>query len=734
MGYPAQRQTAVVDTGSSVTAFPCSSCGPSCGRHADPPFDESSSKSFRPVVCDPDSDASAGSTCVFGRCDLKGVCEVEHTFGSGEDASSWRAYEAQDVAYAAGPHDMAVDGGNPSIGRDVDVDDPEHAAEFSFPLSFGCQTEVSGYFERQLASGVVGLDRRAQSFWGQMRSSQVIKRAAFGLCFVRQPVASATGSTAGAVTLGGTDRRLHETEMVYAASVGAGGTASFKVRARRLYLRDGPARSVHYDAKSKYHALDADEVQLNGAQMYNIDSGTTDTYLISSLSGEFRRVWKEITGLEYGNDPIPADRVGGEGLARFPTLVIQLVPHPDAVVGDQDHYDDPRTVPGLAGLVDLNYPNDVLVAIPPSHYMQRSLGGKGTVYTPRIYLDRDDALGNVLGANFMTGHDILFDMDRSRIGFAESGCDYAGLVAGSSSGGSGGKGKGASLSSGLSGVAEEDDSGEMCSSMKCKGLFGIIVGSLFMCFFTFARRYVTKRDGPPGMMPGSTPTNNGAGGGGGGMRSTSHSMSRADSSEFEMRSASTRGYVDTRGSRGGGSASSRDSYRGGERGGYRDRVPPPPQYTDRHHGAGGSRASHTSSSSSSRRDPDGRSHGEPIRSGSVRSGGSGGSGGSGERSSRSVGERSSRSARTHASHSSGRTMDSHRSHRSSRSHHTDRSHRSSRTHESGSSSHRRRSRSDSRERRNYAQDHSGGGRGSSRTGSSSYRDDYDDVPMPPSIS
>jgi len=732
VGYPAQRQTAVVDTGSSVTAFPCSGCGTSCGRHADPPFDERSSRSFRPVTCDPDSEASTSeSVCVFGRCGPDGGCTIEHTFGTGDDASSWRAYEAQDVAYAAGPHDRPVEHeGSPS--PDVVGDGPGHAAEFSFPLSFGCQTEVTGYFERQLASGVVGLDRRAQSFWGQMRSSQVIKRAAFGLCFVRQTVASPGGSTAGAVTLGGTDRRLHETEMVYAASVGAGGTASFKVRMRRMYLRDGPARSVHYDAKSKYHRLDADEVALNGAEMYNIDSGTTDTYLISSLSDEFRRVWKEITGLDYSNDPISTDAAWDGSLSRFPTLVMQFLPHPEGVVGDQDHYDDPRTVPGLAGLVDLNHPNDVMVAIPPRNYMQRSTSpdGRGAVYTPRIYLDRDDGLGNVLGANFMTGHDVLFDMDRSRIGFAESGCNYAGLVAGGAAGNKGGGGGGGGgPSSGLKGGAPAEDAADrgMCSSMKCKGLFGLIVGGLFMCFFAFARRYVTRRDGPPGMMPGSTPAK--GPGGGESVGTFSGSLSRSDLGEFEMRSTSGRSTRDV-----GGSSRDRE-YRGGERGGYRDRVPPPPRYSDRRHGAGGSRAS--SSSSSSRRDPDGRSHrgrdhphGESgSRSGSVRSGGSGGSGGSGDRSSRSVSDRSARSSRSRASHSdSVRTSDSRRSHGSHRSHRT-----ADGSHRSGSSSRRRRSRSDSRERRNYAQDHSGGERGSSRTAGSSYRDDYDDLPMPPSI-
>ena len=135
------------------------------------------------------------------------MCIIEHNFGTPDspDASSWTAYETDDVAYAGGPHDRSIDGGaaTPMIDPTEDELNPIHAPEFSFALTFGCQTSVSGYFEKQLASGIMGLDRRAQSFWGQMRTEQVIHRAQFSLCFVKQPIASISGSTAGAVTLGG---------------------------------------------------------------------------------------------------------------------------------------------------------------------------------------------------------------------------------------------------------------------------------------------------------------------------------------------------------------------------------------------------------------------------------------------------------------------------------------------------------------------------------------------------
>jgi len=364
VGYPnPQRQTAIVDTGSSATAFPCSQCM-NCGHHTDMPFDEGTSQSFRRTKCTASSDDDDG--CIFGKCD-HGLCMIEHNFGipNSPDSSSWIAYEAQDVAYAGGPHDRPIDNAQPDIDSNENIEDelnPIHATDFSFPLTFGCQTSVSGYFEKQLASGIMGLDKRAHSFWGQMRSSNTIHQAQFSLCFVKQPIASISGSTAGAVTLGGVDKRLHKSPMVFANSVSQGSSASFKVQLRKMYLREGNDLSVMFNTKHKYHVLDITQDELNGNEKYDIDSGTTDTYFIQSLSDEFLKVWKEITGREYSNEPIS---VGNDSdLLKFPTIVLQLVPHVGGV-GDEVQTDDPRTVPGLAGNVDMSTPNDVLIAIPP---------------------------------------------------------------------------------------------------------------------------------------------------------------------------------------------------------------------------------------------------------------------------------------------------------------------------------------------------------------------------------
>ncbi|KAL7518522.1 hypothetical protein ACHAWX_003342 [Stephanocyclus meneghinianus] len=691
VGLPTpQRQTVVVDTGSSVTAFPCSECR-DCGTHADEPFREADSESFRIVPC---ADGVEGRPCVYGTCDAErgegGECWIEHQYSSVgvddaatttivETTSGWKAYEAEDVAYAGGMHDRPVDGGGVQDGLGTD---PRTASNFSFGLTFGCQTFVTGYFEKQLASGVMGLDRRAQSFWGQMRSQQMIQRAQFSLCFVRQPLASRAGTPAGAVTLGGVDSRFNLGPMVFAKTVTEGGVASFKVRVRKMYLRENGGTSVMYDKKAKYHQLEVDEEALNGDEQFDIDSGTTDTYFTKSLSDEFRRVWTEITRQNYSNDPV---KLSDEQLRLLPTVILQLHPH-EGGVGDEVQFDNPAEINGLAGNVDFATPNDVMYAIPAIHYMQHN--SKDGTYSARIYLDRDDVAGNILGANAMMGHNILFDIDSGRIGIAESDCNYDSLVEEAT----GTTSRTEMVAAGTSAGNQSQNKGttnEICASLKCKGSMGLACTIFFVLFFVFARRYVTKRDE---VTDGST--------------------------EMEMKSS--------RNSSGkGGGYSDDDSYTGGERGGYRDRVPPASFPDDR---ASRSHSSHHSYSSSSRRgsndDGSHRSSNHNYR----------------------ISGDNSRGDRSH--HSTGGSIQSHHSSRSQRSHQTTQSNRTSSSYRSSGdrSSATRGSHGSGGSRESHRSHRSGSSHRSNRSdryyegdrGSSSRRDRYDDyseeISRPPSIS
>ena len=629
-----------------------------------------------------------GRPCTFGQCDLQssegGTCQIVRSYGD----SGWEAYEAQDVAYAGGLHDRSV---TPVDGEDVG-EDPKDAASFSFILTFGCQTKVNGYFAQQLASGVMGLDRRAQSFWGQMRSQRVIDRAVFGLCFVRQPIASRGGTTAGAVTLGGIEEGLNDGPMVYAKTmVTDNGGASFKLRVRKMYLRESGGTSVMYDGKAGYHQLDVEEETLNGGDgMFDIDSGTTDTYFIKGIGEEFRKVWKEIVKSDYTNEPV---KLSDQELRKLPTVILQMVPH-EGGVGDEVSFQNPAEIKGLAGKVDYGTPNDILFAIPAVHYMQHNADG---TYTARIYLDRDDSAGNILGANAMMGHNVLFDIDAGRIGFAESECDYARLVAEATGGASPARsGEVTSESSTMTNSESAPPAAsEICGSLKCKGFMGITCTVFFLLFFIFARRYVTKRDD-------------------------------IYESEFEMKSSRTSN------GRGGGYSDDEDSY-ASSRASYRDRAPPT-SYSDDHRRSGSNdrsgRHHHNSSNNS-------HSSGHRRSGSGDRSQTSSGSRQSSSRNPQSMSgsiqsQHSSRTSRSHQSSQSNRTSSSYRS-SGERSSHSKGSQgsggsrgskESHRSHRSGTSHRSNRSDRD----RYYDRDQMGGSR------RDRYYDDDEEISRPPSIS
>jgi hypothetical protein len=162
--------------------------------------------------------------------------------------------------------------------------------------------------------------------------------------------------------------------------------------------------------------LDIAETNLNTGGII-VDSGTTDTYFNGVISAKFRAAFKELTaGREYNNKKW--DLQSGD-LEALPTILIQLE-------GDLDSnkpLGDPANVVGLAGDMDAEHPYDIIIAIPPSHYMELDDSGK---YTPRFY-DNEHG-GSVLGANVMMGHDVLFNVDKQIIGWAQSNCDYYHLV------------------------------------------------------------------------------------------------------------------------------------------------------------------------------------------------------------------------------------------------------------------------------------------------------------------
>eukprot|EP00978_Attheya_sp_CCMP212_P012229 scaffold30403_cov53-Attheya_sp.AAC.1 len=419
VGTPPQRQTLIVDTGSQATAFPCSACQTGCGKgyHLDSPFIEANSNSFSRV--------DNCSDCLLGRCGSESQsCNIFVGYAEG---SSWSAYEARDMVYAGGPHDQSLF--ERSVAEDdtfTNGDDPADASDFSFELGFGCQKQLTGLFQTQLADGILGMEDDASSFLNQMHKAGSIAERVFGLCFQRQPLASRDGTGAGVITLGSVDTRLHRSPMVYARNTRPSGWYAVHVRA--VYLRQG--QSDHYvrvgeDSRQNeevFH-VDVDELTLNKGE-FIVDSGTTDTFLPSAMEEPFGKLFRKLAGFEYHNRPMS---MTDSELIGLPTILLQFTGSKDPITKKglrKSSRNENNQVDGLVGDLDPDHPHDVLFAVPSSHYMQYSYQTRK--YTNRIYFDQDR--GGVLGANIMQGHDISFDSERGRIGFAESSCEYGALA------------------------------------------------------------------------------------------------------------------------------------------------------------------------------------------------------------------------------------------------------------------------------------------------------------------
>jgi|ERR1712238_372323 len=414
VGTPPQRQTVIVDTGSGITAFPCSGCK-DCGvpkYHIDRLFIEKESSTFETATC------KSSSECVLARSNCQGnSCKVSMAYAEG---SRWNAYEGVDRCYVAGPHEIPL---VTSQGATMEGDDlnPRHAVDLSFDMAFGCQTLVTGLFKTQLADGIMGMSNQLSTYWGQMfKAGKMGTDKQFALCFSRPPDPSREGVEAGALTLGGVDTRLHLSPMVFTPSASGGRASFFSVKIRRMMLREGnfgeSALSNNKNPNKGVTVLNLAETVLNKGGVI-VDSGTTDTYWNSAISIEFQKVFTKLAGRAHSNKPM---KLSDNEFNSLPTILFQLYSDD----GTNSHVSDMFHTAGLAGALDKQHKSDVILAIPASHYMEYNPGTNS--YTSRFY--PTERSGSVFGANAMMGHDILFDIDNNRVGWAESACNYTNTV------------------------------------------------------------------------------------------------------------------------------------------------------------------------------------------------------------------------------------------------------------------------------------------------------------------
>ena len=267
---PAQKQSMIVDTGSSATAMACApDCSPrQCGRlhHA----------LYHPGQSDTFSKVTTCADCVLGECQEARNGGMECVWDTSyQEGSNWTAYEAMDRCSLAPSFHPPLD---EALGTDVvDTGRYREARDASWDLRFGCQTHLSGQFRSQTTAGIMGLDRSETALWNQMYNQGKIPLPVFTLCLAR---AVDEKSFAGAMTLGG--RFPTHRPMAFAAMHPDDSHSEFfAVQLRRLYLRfnnNSVGRGVSKNAQTISIERSSDPYFYK--RRIVIDSGTTDTFFV----------------------------------------------------------------------------------------------------------------------------------------------------------------------------------------------------------------------------------------------------------------------------------------------------------------------------------------------------------------------------------------------------------------------------------------------------------------------
>lgn len=355
----------------------------------------------------------------------------------------------------------------------------------TLPIAIDCLSQAEGFAAQNLGAygdvdgdgdekddarwrgaGLVGMSAAPTSFLSMLVEEGIISNRRFGLCFDKMSVGvvlsdkereadgvvdDKIGRNDNIVSLGDIDRAHLVTPLVYARNSALAEKvnqnnqettttkASYAVRLRKVYLRQGDIESAasigegpvpsfasignDYGEDATVYALDqVDYDRINGGVNgslpgVSVDTELSYTYFDRVLEKDFIGAFEAMSGRKFSY--LVGMELTNEEIRTLPTVLLQF----EADNAEQTGV-DPSTIPGLAAYrnLDTHHPFDVVIAIPPSHYLKYDHATDR--FSIKFFVSIEDPSGiSRLGSNIFQGHEVLFNVDEGRIGFAEhDGC------------------------------------------------------------------------------------------------------------------------------------------------------------------------------------------------------------------------------------------------------------------------------------------------------------------------
>lgn len=360
-GNKKENQTFLLDTTASVTSSPCNLC-PSCGDHANDYFNIKSNLSI--IKYD-------SYECI----ELPNVLynSPKNDILNNEDNCNF-LYNFNNKTKISGFYLNNLISFEPitkKIDNEEDEEDYIHEKN-EFELPIGCTMNETEEFQSRIADGVIGLNRHNKSFISIMYDMNIIKKNLFSICL---------DEYGGYFSLGDVDTKYHI---------------------------DSNISYVNLYSYSDLYQLVINNIVIGSTEINNkyisiIDSSSTISYFPKDIFNMMMiGIFSECA--DKNGECGTIKRTEGYGICAefkdlndmnnaiyyiWPTIIIKF--------NGYDFYWEPK-----------------------NYYINHS---SSTIYRACFGFDTEENITTIiLGTNFMHGHDIIFDREENRIGFAEAEC------------------------------------------------------------------------------------------------------------------------------------------------------------------------------------------------------------------------------------------------------------------------------------------------------------------------
>ena len=366
VGHNKVRQTYIIDTGNSIMASPCSPY-PECGPHKNPIYYDQN-RYHRPLKCSSQICQLVPSTgCIKRKLKFlsSGTCSFKIGRAGGEGVMG---YYMRDIVYFE--VDKKIE--NSTISKKVFR---------SYALPIGCTTLELGKYKELNADGIMGMSNNPKSFISLLYNLKIINRNIFSLCF---------NLRGGYMSLGEIDKTFHKSKVIEFVPL---------LTSNIYYLVK--LNSIKIGNKNTSNAI------INPV-IANIDTGNSISYFPSIIYKNMIKQFKQFcleNGGKCGNFTYN-NELGY--CSKFPNreslfrAIYQYWPNITLYFGESKYIWKP-----------INY-----------YYYNFNAKERKACLGFNYY-----SSGRViLGANFIHGHDIIFDRNKKRLGFVPADCSRGNLI------------------------------------------------------------------------------------------------------------------------------------------------------------------------------------------------------------------------------------------------------------------------------------------------------------------